>query len=257
MEGPEGGVVVFGGAFHAGSGVEALGVADVVVEVLGVGDGAAGDDVPGATGFLAAFTHAGVAAEAVLAGDGVALLDEGVVGVGADGEDGGVDLLLGLEVDADDAPGDLGFVGVGEDLEGGFEAGVGDEVGAHVEAVEDGPLGGGFAVEAHDEDGVVGAEVGGRVVGGVGVDAEGRDHVGAAGCAEECGEFLERDAGDADGAVEVGVVGDGVGLLGELGEVGEGDEAGFAAGNACEVAAEFEVGGAGAGAVEWDAGGGR
>ena len=197
-----------------------------------------------------------MATEAILTRDGVALLDERVVGVGTEWLNGGVDLLLGLEVEADDAPGDLGFVGVGEDFEGGGEAGVGDEEGTHgVAARERGPLGGGFAVEAHDEEGVVVVEVGGRVVGGVGVGTEGGDHVGAGGCAEESGEFFEGEAGDAYGLAEAGVVGDGVGFEGEMGEVGEGDEACLAAWDAGEGAAEFEVGGALAGAVERDAGG--
>ena len=152
---------------------------NVVVEVSGIFCGYGGDVVPGSGGLGAAFSVAGVAAEAVLAGDVVTLPGGESCLKRIAGEDGLVDGGFVAEVEAENAPGDLWLVGVREDVEGGREAGVRDHIRAHGGAVcAEGPVCGRLSVDAEDEQGMMRGEVGGGVVGVVGVVADGNDHGG-------------------------------------------------------------------------------
>jgi len=85
-------------------------MADVGVESSWIRHGLVRQVAPKEFGLLTTFSGAAVAAKAVLAGDGIALLHDGIFGGCALRLDGCIDGLLTAQIEAHDSPGNLRFV---------------------------------------------------------------------------------------------------------------------------------------------------
>ena len=185
-----------------------------------------------------------MAAKTILAGDGVALLHDGIFGGCALRFDGCVDGLFAAQIEAHDSPGDLRFVIVREHSEGRFEAGMGHHVGTHAAADRlQGPVIRFPAIHFEDEQRVMSMDVGRWIVRGVLVVADGDDHRCSALRAKPARQFRQRDAADLHGRSEVCVVGNGVGFLRKRQQRLVGDESRLALRNTLERPTHLEIAG--------------